>query len=191
MKQCPSCGRPVDFEEKYSRILACGYCNSVLEFWEWEINKIWEQSEFIEFPSIFEVWNTIDWKWKEVSVKWQLRYEYDWGFFDVFFVTIDSKSYYIHEDDWTQILIQNWEWNDTNLTLIDKTVWSKQNIWGNDVFVQENGLFTLASMKWFVDTDLIPWDKYEYLDGVVSGSIYHFEKIIWKNKVRVNKEVSL
>jgi hypothetical protein len=32
LKNCPSCGRPIKFGEKYARILACGYCNSILEF---------------------------------------------------------------------------------------------------------------------------------------------------------------
>ncbi len=189
LKNCPSCWRPIKFEEKYARVIACGYCNSILEFGSWELNKIWEQSEFIEFPSIFIVWKEVEWKGKKVYVKWQLRYEYDWGFFDTFFVTIENKKYYIHEDDGKIILLQEGQWQDSNMTLLDKSVWETINIEWNEVFIQETGLFKLVSMKWFVNSDLIPWKEYEYLDGVMDGRMVYFEKEIWENKVRMAQEI--
>ena len=163
LKNCPSCGRPVKFEEKYARIMTCGYCNSILEFWSWELNKVWEQAEFINFPSEFIVWKTVEWKGRKVYVKWELRYEYDWGFFSEFFVEIDWKTYYLEEDDWMQKLIKNWKWQKSNMSILDKPVWEKVEIAGADIFVQETGIFTLVGLKWFVNTELIPWKQYEYL----------------------------
>lgn len=189
LKNCPSCGRPINFEEKYSRILACGYCNSILEFGMWELNKVWEQSEFIDFPSQFIVWKETIWEWKSVYVKGQLRFEYDWGFFDKFFVTINWKEFYITEDDWTQKLLTNWKWQESTETLIDKPVWETINIFLKDIFIQESGLHKLSSMKGFINYNLIPWKEYEYLNWLIDWKIYYFEKEIWKNKIRINKEV--
>ena len=191
LKNCPSCGRPIKFEEKYARIIACPYCNSILEFGTQELTKIWEQGEFIEFPSQFVVGKETLWNWKKVYVKGQLRYEYDWGFFDKFFVIIDGKEYYINEDDWTIKLLQDWKWQDSTETLLDKPVWEVVNLFWKKIFVQESWLFKLVSMKGFVNNVLIPGKEYEYLDWIIDWKMYYFEKIIWEDKVRVNKEVSL
>ena len=189
LKNCPSCWRPVAFEEKYARVIACWYCNSILEFGTWELSKIWEQAEFIEFPSEFIVWKETEWEWKKVYVKWQLRYEYDWWFFDKFFITINWEEFYINEDDWTQKLLKDWDWQDSNEWLIDKPVWETVDIFWKNIFIQESWIFKLISIKWFVNSKLIPWKQYEYLDWIIDWKMYYFEKIIWENKVRVNKEI--
>jgi len=189
LKNCPSCWRPIKFDEKYARILACGYCNSILEFGTWELSKVWEQAEFIEFPSKFIVWKETDWEWKKVYVKWQLRYEYDWWFFDKFFVIIKWEEFYINEDDWKQILLKDWDWNKSNETLLDKSVWETVNIFWKNIFIQESWTFKLISIKWFINSQLIPWKEYEYLDWIIDWKMYFFEKVIWENKIRVNKQI--
>ena len=188
MKNCPSCGRPVKFEEKYARVMACGYCNSVLEFGEWELNKIGEQSELIEFPSLFVVGKTVMWKEKEVYVKWQLRYEYDWGFFDEFFVVIEWKELYIHEDDGKTIIIHKEKEIISEETLLDKSVWSTELLLWKDIFIQENWLFRLVHIKWFVNTNLIPWKEYEYLDGVSNWKMLYFTKEVGESKIRISHQ---
>ena len=186
---CPGCWRPISFDEKYAKVVSCPYCNSILEFWSWELNKIWEQSDFIEFPSIFKVWKELEWKWKKVYVKGQLRYEYDWGFFDKFFVIIDGKEYFIEEDDWTTKLLKDWPWQNLSISLLDKEVWKYINIWWIEVFVQETGTFKLVNIKWIVNNTLIPGKDYEYLDWIVDWKMIYIEKEVWANKVRVLKEV--
>jgi len=186
---CPSCWRPIPFEEKYLKVASCPYCNSVLEFGWSELTKIWEQWDFIDFPSIFKVWKEVEWEWNKVYVKWQLRYEYDWGFFDKFFVIIEWKEYFIEEDDWTKTLLIDWEWKEADITLIDKWVWENINIWWKEVFVSETGIFKLVNIKWFVNNVLIPWKEYEYLDGIIDWKVIHIEKEVWEKRVRIIKEV--
>ena len=100
MKNCPSCGRPIEFEEKYAKIVACPYCNSILEYGKWEFTKIGEQWYFIEFPSQFKVRKDLNFRWMEIFVAWQLRYEYDWWFFDDLMVDWWSK--------WMEVMRPRW-----------------------------------------------------------------------------------
>lgn len=187
--QCPSCWRPIKFEEKYAVIVSCPYCNSILEFWKWEISKIWEQWFFIDFPSIFEVWKQTEFKGKKIYVKWQLRYEYDWWFFDKFFVEIDGKPYYIRQDDGTIKIVKDESFEKNDLTLIDKIAWENLQIWDKSVFIQEVWVFKLINLKWYVKNHLIPGREYEYLDWVYNWKNYFFERdIVWK-KVRINEEI--
>jgi hypothetical protein len=171
--------------------LACGYCNSILEFGRWELNKIWEQAEFIEFPSEFVVGKIIDWKGKKVNVKAELRYEYDWGFFSKFFVEIEGKTYFILEDDWMQKLVKDWEWQKSDLGLLDKEVWDTVEILWKEIFVQETGIFKLTWIKGFVNTLLVSGKDYEYLDGIFEGKMFLLEKEIWSDRIRINQEVEI
>lgn len=186
---CPNCWRPIKFEEKYAKVVSCPYCHTISEYWSWELTKLWEQSDFIEFPSIFKVGSEVEWDWKNVYVKWQLRYEYDWGFFDKFYVIIDWKEYFIEEDDGTNTLLIDWKWHDSTETLMDKPVWEKTNIWWLDVFIQETGLLKLVNIKWFVNNTLIPWKEYEYLDWIVGWKVMHIEKEVGNNRIRILNEV--
>ncbi len=189
MQQCPSCGRPIKFEEKYTKIISCLYCNSILEFGGSELIKIGEQSEFINFPSLFEVGKTIEYKGKKIDVKWQLRYEYNGWFFDKFFVVTQGKEMFVREDDGTVVFSQDWVFKQSSLTLLDKEPGTVFQISGKDIFIQEVWEFELVSMKGWVKNSLIPWKKYEYLDGLVDGKMYYFEKEQWSDMLRISQEI--
>lgn len=187
--QCPSCGRPIQFEEKYTKILSCSYCNSILEFWWSELTKIGEQSEFIEFPSIFQVWKNCEYEWKKIFVIWQVRYEYDGGFFDKFYANVDGQQMYIREDDGKVTFSEDGKFQKGTLTLIDKVPWTKLDLWWKDLFIQEVWTFRLVSLKWSVQNNLIPWKDYEYLDGSYNGKMYFLEKEIWADSLRICKQI--
>lgn len=187
--QCPNCWRPISFDEKYAKVISCHYCNSILEFGWWELTKSWEQWFFIEFPSQFVVWKETDFNWKKIYVKWQLRYEYDGGFFDDFFCVSDWKSFYIREDDWviSEILASKFEKNELNL-------WEKiasENFEFNwkKFFIEETWFFKLVNIKWFVDDVLLPWKEYFYLTWISKWKKYFFEKDETNWKIRILQEI--
>ncbi len=191
LKNCPSCWREIKFEEKYARILACPYCNSILEFGTGELTKIWEQWEFIEFPSQFQIWKTIDWEEKKVYVKGRLRYEYDWGFFDEFFVEIDWKTYFIKEDDWLTKLFKKWDWQKENIDFENIRAWETIKIFWKDIFIMETWIFKLTWIKGFVNSLLIVWKEYKYLDWVLNGKVISLEWEKWSHRIRINEEVEV
>ena len=187
--QCPWCWRPIKFDEKYSKVISCNYCNNILEFWGSELIKIWEQWDFIDFPSIFEVWKIVEYKWKKYYIKWQLRYEYDWWFFDKFFTIVDWNEVYIEEDDWQIKFSKDWDFKKSGLSLIDKIAWETFDFDWKLVFIQEVWIFKLINLKWIVNNILIPWKEYEYLDWLYNWKNYFFERDVQNWKVRVNNQV--
>lgn len=187
MKNCPSCGRPIEFDEKYAKIVSCPYCNSILEFGEAEFSIIWEQGYFIEFPSLFKVWEMLNFKWKDIYVKWQLRYEYDWGFFDEFFVEIDGKWYYIREDDWEISFLEEVKIEKSDLILVDKIPGENLQYSWYKLFIEEVGIFKVVNLKGFIPTKLNIWQEYEYLIWIYSWKKYFFEKESESGFLRVSK----
>ena len=187
--QCPSCWRPINFEEKYAKAIACPYCNSILEFGGSELTKVWEQWYFIDFPSVFVVWKEVEYLWKKIYIKWQLRFEYDGWFFDKFYAIVDWKEIYIREDDGTIkfSILENTIISD--LTLVDKVPWENLNFEGKDLFIQEVWVFKLVNLKWFVKNLLIPWKEYEYLDWIYNWKMYFLERDTKEWKIIINKEI--
>ncbi len=67
--------------------------------------------------------------------------------------------------------------------LLDIWVWTYHDILWKEIFVQESWIFKLVAVKWYIDTALIPWKEYEYLDWFFDGKMYYFEKAIWEDKI--------
>jgi hypothetical protein len=191
MKNCPFCGRPIAFEEKYLKVIWCPYCNSILEFWSWELVKVWEQSEFIDFPSIFQVWKETEYNWLNIYVKWQLRYEYDWGFFDKFFCIIDGKEYYIKEDDWVITIFKEWDWQNWDISIWDMEVWSTTNFMWKNIFIQETWFYKLVNIKWYVNTLFTIWKQYQYLNWIYNWNMIFVEKSSQDNNFRISEEINM
>lgn len=187
--QCPNCGRPISFEEKFAKVVACPYCNSILEFGSGELTKIGEQGDFIAFPSIFEVGKTTEYKWKKISTKWQIRYETDAGFFDDYFVEIDGKTFYIREEDGTIAFFDEPNTEQTNASLVDKIAWENWNFGGVNFFIEEVGIMKLANIRGIISSTLEPNTEYEYLFGVYNGKKYIFTKKPSENIMRINREL--
>ncbi len=177
------------FDEKYAKVIACPYCNSLIEFWEWELTKIGEQGYFIEFPTQFKVWENIVFQWKNIFVKWQLRYEYDGGFFDEFFVEIDGKWYYIKEDDGLISVLEEAKIETSELTLVDKIAWWNLEYNWQKLYIEEVGIFKLVNLRGFVATKLAIGKEYEYLVGIFEGKKYFFEKESGNKTLRISREL--
>lgn len=189
MQSCPNCGRPIAFEEKYAKVLSCPYCNSILEFGSGELVKVGEQGYFLEFPSPFVVWKDTQFWGKDIRVKGQLRYEYDGGFFDEFFVEIAGKSYYIKEDDGQISFLEEETVDSSDVMLLLQTAGGNFSYDGRDFYIEEVGVFRLVNLKGFVNTKLIIGKEYEYLVGIFQGKKYVFEKEIGGNMLRIQREI--
>ncbi|PZM83590.1 hypothetical protein DLH72_03620 [Candidatus Gracilibacteria bacterium] len=189
MKNCPNCGRPITFEEKYTKVLACPYCNSILEFGEGELTKIGEQGYFIEFPSQFEVGKNINFAGKDIYIKGQLRFEYDGGFFDEFFVEIEGKGYYLREDDGQISFLDEAKTEKSEVSLVDKIAGENFEYKGQKFYIEEVGIFKLVNLKGFIATKLTIGKEYEYLIGIFQGKKYIFEKESGNNFLRIIREI--
>lgn len=189
--QCSSCGSPIDFDAKYARVVSCKYCNTVMEFWSGELTIIWQQSEFINFPSIFTVGSITQYAGKNIFVHGLIRYEYDWWFFDVFFVEIDGKKLFIQEDDGTITFFQESDWIDVpfelDLSMIGKTL----VVDGDNYFIQEVWVLKVVHIKGSIDSFFIPHKEYEYYDGSIKGNQIFIKRNPETKKIRVGKEVNI
>ena len=189
--QCPNCWRPIAFDEKYAKVVSCPYCNSILEFWWGELTKVWEQWIFIEFPSQFSVWKQTEFKWKNIYIKWQLRYEYDWWFLDEYFTEVDWKIFFIREDDWIITVYSELEAKKVNIDISLDLVWNNLEYDWQKFYVEEVWIIKLTNIKGFVNTKIVAWREYQYLIWVSNWKRYNFEKDLKTWEFKVFKEENL
>lgn len=189
--QCPSCGSSIEFDAKYARVISCKYCQTVLEFGTGELTIVWQQSEFIDFPSIFTVGSTTQYSGKDIFVHGLIRYKYDWWFFDVFFVEIDGKKLFIQEDDGTINFFQESDWIDApfelDLSMIGKTL----VVDGDNYFIQEVWVLKVVNIKGSIDSFFVPNKEYEYYDGSTKGNQIFIKRNPETKKIRVGNEVNI
>ncbi len=189
--QCPSCGSPIEFDAKYARIVSCVYCHTVLEFGTGELTIVWQQSEFIDFPSIFIVGSTTPYKGKNIFVHGLIRYEYDGGFFDVFFAEIDGKKLFIQEDDGSITFFQESDWVDAPFELDLSMVGKSLVIDGSNYFIQETWVQKVVNIKGSIDSLFVPNKEYEYYDGTTNGNQIFIRRNPETKQIRVGKEISI
>ena len=167
---CPSCGSSIQFDAKYVRIISCKYCKTVLEFGTGELTVVWQQGELIDFPSSFVVGSTTLYNSRQIMIYGRVRYEYDGGFFDVFFGEIDSKRLCIEEDDGMVTFFQESDWMNEPFAMNLSLVWKSLPMEGGNCFIQETWIQKLVHIQGSIDSLFVPNKEYEYYDGVQSGN---------------------
>ncbi len=150
--------------------------SSVLEFGGGELNKIWEQNAFIDFPSQFQVWKQGLFNGEKVQVKGQLRYEYEAWFHDDFFVIIDWQEFILRQDDGSTKKYKLVQELDKDIDMSSYKSWQNSVFWSKDIFIQETGILKLSSVKGYINMQILPGKSYQYVDGIIDGHMVYIEK---------------
>lgn len=176
---CPACNAPIDVSQEDKIIVACEYCDSIIEK-DWiYFTKVWEQTTFLNLPTTYKVME--EWHlWKQrFFVKWILRCEYDWWYFDRYCIEMNNGDIrYIEEDDGIRTfseVIKIWK-ADKNYTEYEAGTTIKYN-WEN-LFIQESWYYNLDSMKWIFDQRILPNTEVFYLDTVWKNWMVRLEYVL-------------
>lgn len=143
----------------------------------------------IQFPSIFEVRKITPWQEKDVEVIGQIRYEYDGGFFNLFFASCQGKKYYIREDDGDIkfFRVQQFVWSEVDLQSAE--VGKNIDIWKYNFFIQETGVYRITSLKGRIGHDILPGRTVYYINTYFDGKDIFFQQDIETKKITSFLEV--
>jgi len=187
---CPSCNWPLNQEIEENNILACEYCDSIIENTWTVVEAIWEQSPFLDIPTSFEVMkdypsndpkNPLK---EEIFIKWIVRYEYDWGYFDRFCIKTKTwETFYIEEDDWLRTLSKFLSSHKADTDYTEYEAWQSIEISWISYFITESGYCTLDSMKGIFDQRILPNTQIYYLDIIAKDSSMRIEYLKESNLV--------
>lgn len=167
--QCTSCGAPVEIKNRFSKVLVCGYCGTHLRLSGDGFADAGKHPKLAEFPSLFKVGSTGTILGKPFTAMGRMRYNYQGGHFDEWFMDYDGGTAWVTEDEGTYSLYTEVE---EALEFPDITaVRAGQNVMigQKKVMVKEKGNAEVAGAEGELSFYIEPGTKLTYMDGVSDG----------------------
>jgi len=166
---CASCGAPVEIKNRFSKVFVCSYCGSHLKVSDSGLDIAGKYPRLAEFPSIFKVGSKGTILGKSFSALGRMRYKYQGGYYDEWFIDLDGEKAWFTEDEGTFTLYTDlFEAVDIPDVNIIK---AGQNIMVGDkkVMVKEKGHAVVEGGEGELYFYVEPGTEVVYLDAVSEG----------------------
>ncbi|HEY1405355.1 MAG TPA: DUF4178 domain-containing protein, partial [Spirochaetota bacterium] len=167
---CASCGAPIEIKNRFSKVAVCSYCGTHHRVSVDGLDPSGKQPKLAAFPSLVSVGAKGMILGKDFSVSGRVRYRYDGGFFDEWFLEYDGEAAWLTEDEgmftlYTDLL------ESADVTESFDSIRPGQNIMVGDkrVMVKEKGRATVEGGEGELFYEASPGDEISYLDAVAEG----------------------
>ncbi len=166
---CASCGAPVEIKNRFSKVLVCGYCGTHLKVDDAGVAVAGKYPKLADFPSIFQVGTHGTILGKPFTALGRMRYKYQGGHFDEWFIDYDGDRAWFTEDDGTYTLYTDL-FEAVEIPDIS-TVKAGQNMLVGDkkVMIKEKGKAVVEGGEGELSFYVEPGSEVTYLDAVSEG----------------------
>jgi hypothetical protein len=98
--KCPSCSAPLEVENRFSKVVICQYCGQTCNVSPDGLDPSGEKGQLADFESIFSIGCTGTIKGMAFKTLGRLRYKYEDGFWDEWFLSLENhKKLWLQEDE--------------------------------------------------------------------------------------------
>jgi DNA-directed RNA polymerase subunit RPC12/RpoP len=166
---CTSCGAPLEIENRFSKVLVCGYCGTHLKVSGEGLDISGKHPKLAEFPSIFNVGTRGTILGKPFKALGRMRYKTEDSYYDEWFIDYDGETAWFVEDEGTySIFFEIFEAADFP---DPGTISAGQNIEvaGKRVMVKEKGTSVVEGGEGELSYYQEPGTEVTYIDGVAEG----------------------
>jgi DNA-directed RNA polymerase subunit RPC12/RpoP len=167
---CSSCGAPVAITNRFSKVLVCPYCGTHHRVTVDGLDPSGKHPALAAFPSLLNIGSRGTIKGKPFVARGRLRYRYEDGFYDEWFLTCDDEPAWFTEDEGSYTLYTEMI---ENLSVPDNldTVRAGQNILIGErqIMVKERGAATVEGGEGELLHYVEPGAAITYIDGIWSG----------------------
>ena len=167
---CSSCGAPIEITNRFSKVIVCSYCNTHHKVKVDGLDPSGKHPKLAEFPSLFKVGCRGTILEKPFIANGRLRYKYDGGFYDEWFIDYNGDPAWITEDEGTYTLYTEM------IEAVDvpdniDSVRAGQNIMIGDkkVMIKEKGRATIEGGEGELYYYVEPGTPVTYIDGIWNG----------------------
>ncbi len=167
--QCTSCGAPIEIKNRFSKVLVCEYCGTHLRVTDDGFKGSGKHAKLTEYPSIFSIGCSGTILEKPFTVLGRMRYKYDGGHYDEWFIEYEGENAWLSEDEGTYTLytdmIDVMEFPDITTLRAGQAF----TIADKKVMVKEKGTATVEGGEGELYFYLEPGTSVTYIDGVAEG----------------------
>jgi hypothetical protein len=163
---CPSCGAPLSIEHRFVKVVTCDFCNQVMLVHDSGLDPTGQTAKLVELPSPLYIDATGQILGKPFEVKGRLRYQYDSGMWDEWFILFeDGRPGWLQEDEGEYILYHKETLTSAIPPFDEIAVGSVIPIGQRRVFITEKGTAQIAGGEGQLAFNILPGQEIRYIDG--------------------------
>lgn len=173
---CPACGAPIAVENRFSKVVICQYCGQTAAITAAGLDPTGKVPLLADFPSIFSIGATGRLRGEPFRVLGRLRYKYDEGFWDEWFIAVgERKKIWMQEDEGTFVAFEKSVLTTPLALFKDIRVGTTITVNDRQVFVIEKNEAVIAGGEGEIHFKIVPGERVDYIDGNSEGSIVSIE----------------
>ena len=167
---CTSCGAPVEVQNRFSKVLVCGYCGTHLKVGgEGSLSEQGKYPKMAEFPSLLEVGKSGTILDKPFTALGRMQYNCEGARYNEWFLQYDGETAWLTEDEGTFTLFTEM-YEAVDIPDIS-SIRAGQNIEvaGKRIMVKEVGESTVEGGEGELGYYVEPGTSVTYVDAVGDG----------------------
>jgi hypothetical protein len=179
-------------EHRFTKVVICEYCAQPSRIQPEGLDPTGEKGELIDFESVLSVGARIELQGNPATVLGCLRYKYDEGFWDEWFIGLDSgKKLWLQEDEGEFTLYEKENLTAAVPAFEGISVGSMLPVNDMSVFVTEKSSAVIAGGKGQLSFRVIPGEKVQCVDGNAGGQLVAIEFAPDEINLSIGKEIPL
>lgn len=166
----------MEVENRFSKLVICQYCGQTAAVTAVGLDPTGKVPLLADFPSILSVGATGTIQGNPFRTLGRLRYKYDEGFWDEWFIVInDTRKLFLQEDEGTFVAFEK-ETLTAEIPQFDQIkVGSSIQVNDRKVFVIEKNEAVIGGGEGELHFRVVPGERVDYVDGNSSGKIISIE----------------
>lgn len=173
---CPACHAPLTIENRFVKMVTCDFCGQVSLLHDAGLDPTGRTAKLAEFASPLYIGATGALQGRRYQVVGRLRYQYEGGFWDEWFLTFDNdKPGWLVEDEGAYTFYVKTTAQGSLPSFDTVAVGNRVTIAGREVFITEKGHAEIAGGEGQLAFQILPGEKIDYIDGASEDRLVSVE----------------
>lgn len=171
---CQSCGAPLEFKYRFSKMAICGYCGQSTHITGEENHEIKGEAvqPLVDYGSQFALNQIITIKGTKFEIIGRIRFTYPDGFWDEWFLSNKKEpdeEYWLQEDEGEYILFGRNKEVKNFPNFSGTKVGDTYGTLGEKIFISEKNTAQVMGGEGELPFQVVPGEKADFIDGIVIG----------------------
>ena len=165
-KNCPACGAPLDIKNRFVKVVTCDFCGQTLLLKDTGLDPTGRVAKLTDLPSLLYIDAAGTLFGRTFQVIGRLRYQYDAGYWDEWFLTFQGDTPgWLVEDEGTYKLYKKSILTSAIPSFDKIRVGSTIQVGERQVFVTEKGEANITGGEGQLAFNILPGEEVRFIDG--------------------------
>lgn len=173
---CPACGAPLSIKHRFVKMVTCDFCGQLSLMTDQGLDPTGRTAKLVQLPSLLYVDATGTLKGQRFRVMGRLRYQYDAGYWDEWFMTFEGdKPGWLVEDEGSYTFYVKRALTSPIPPFESIEVGATIPIANQRLFVTEKGRAKIVGGEGQLAFTVLPGEEVAYLNGSSGSNLVSVE----------------